>query len=500
MTGISHKAEIITSSGRRHTGLALAALCLASFMASLDLFVVNVALRDIGIQFGGNALSNASWVLNAYSIFFGALLIPAGRMADHFGRRRVFIAGLAVFTLASLACALSPDFWALVGFRCLQAAGAAALVPSSLGLVLTTMPADRVAHGVRIWAVTGSVAGATGPVVGGLLTQVDWRWIFVLNLPVGVIAAIATALVVPDAKADRPTTIPSPLETLMIIVSLGALSVGIVEGSAWGWGSARIIVAWLVTAAAIALFFLLNSRAKAPVINLALFRGGVFSSANAGMVLLSVSIAMEILGMSLYLQQGWHWSAMQTGLAIAPGPVFLFLTSQVLARLRTPMTTWAMTATGFLVLGAGEALFTVSIHYMPGSHNYAAVILPGWILTGIGAGFSLPTLTGSATVGLPAHESAVGSAVIQVSRQLGSVLGTAVLTALLGSAIETGSTPQFLRAWWIATGVCVIGGISALGLSQRKPATIAPLIPPPEGARAAPPDRAFTATGEKLGQ
>jgi EmrB/QacA subfamily drug resistance transporter len=465
-----HKAEIMStpSSGRRHTGLALAALCLASFMASLDLFVVNVALRDIGIQFGGNALSNASWVLNAYSIFFGALLIPAGRMADHFGRRRVFIAGLAIFTLGSLACALSPGFWALVGFRCLQAAGAAALVPSSLGLVLTTMPADRVANGVRIWAVTGSVAGATGPVVGGLLTQVDWRWIFVVNLPIGVIAAIATALVVPAATADRPTAIPGPLEILTIIVSLGALSLGIVEGPTWGWGSARIIIAWLATAAAITLFFLLNKRATEPVINLALFRNRVFSSANAGMVLLSVSIVMEILGMSLYLQQGWHWSAIQTGLAIAPGPVFLFLTSQVLARLRTPLTTSAMTVTGFAVLGAGEALFIASVHYMPGSHNYAAVILPGWILTGIGAGFSLPTLTGSATVGLPAHLSAVGSAVIQVSRQLGTVLGTAVLTALLGSAIETGNTPAFLRAWSIAVAVCVIGGISALGLSQRR--------------------------------
>src|SRR6201996_8622083 len=128
------------------------------------------------------------------------------------------------------------------------------------------------------------------------------------------------------------------------------------------------------------------------------------------MVLLSVSIVMEILGMSLYLQQRWHCSAIQTGLAIAPGPVFLFLTSHFLARLHTPLTTAAMAVTGFVVLGAGEALFSVSIYYVPGSHNYAAVILPGWILTGIGAGFSLPTLTGCATVGLPAHASAVGSA------------------------------------------------------------------------------------------
>jgi hypothetical protein len=247
---------------------------------------------------------------------------------------------------------------------------------------------------------------------------------------------------------------------------LGTLSLAIVQGSAWGWGSGTII--WLAAAAATALFLLLNRRAKAPVINLALFRSRVFSSANTGMILLSASIVMSILGMSLYLQQGWHWSPIQTGLAIAPGPVFLFVTSQSLSRLRTPMSTAAMTVTGFVLLGAGEAVFTLSVHLLPGSHDYALVVLPGWILTGIGAGFSLPTLTGSATVGLPTHESAVGSAVIQVSRQLGTALGTATLTALLGSAIATGSTPQFLRAWWIAVAVSAVGGISALGLRQRK--------------------------------
>src|SRR5579875_3709214 len=141
-------------------GLLLAILCLANFMATLDLFVVNVALRDIGTHFGGSALSNVSWVLNAYAIVFGALLIPAGRAADRFGRKGAFITGLAVFTVASLACAVAPDFWALVGFRCLQAVGAAILVPSSLGLVLTALPPERVASGVRAWAVTAAVGGA----------------------------------------------------------------------------------------------------------------------------------------------------------------------------------------------------------------------------------------------------------------------------------------------------------------------------------------------------
>jgi len=449
--------------------LALATLCLASFMASLDLFIINVALRDIAVQFGGNALANVSWVLNAYSIFFGALLIPAGRMADHLGRRSVFIAGLLIFTVASLACALSPDFWALVGFRCVQAAGAAALVPSSLGLVLTTMPADRVTHSVRIWAVTGSVAGATGPVIGGLLTQVDWRWVFLLNVPIGVIAVVASLVLVPASAEKRSASVPDPREILLLIVSLCALSLGIVKGSAWGWGSAGVSASWAVAAVGIGLFLLVNRHAREPVIDLGLFRSRGFSSANVGMVLLSLSIVMSILGMSLYLQQGWHWTALGTGAAIAPGPVFLFITAQIVVRRAGRVTTASLTISGFLVLAAGEALIIASLYFLPRSHDYAAVILPGWALTGIGAGLSLPTLTGSATVGLPARMSAVGSAVIQVSRQFGTILGTAILIAMLGDAVATGDSSTYLRAWWVAVAVALVGGISASGLRPGPP-------------------------------
>jgi len=146
-------------------------LSLANVMALLDLFVVNVALHDIGVGLHyQSSLSGVAWVLNAYGLFFGALLIPAGRFADKYGRKATFILGLAVFTVASLACAVSPDLWVLVGFRCVQAVGAAMIIPASLGLVLTTLPPDRVKRGVRAWAVSGAAAGSIGPVVGGLLT------------------------------------------------------------------------------------------------------------------------------------------------------------------------------------------------------------------------------------------------------------------------------------------------------------------------------------------
>lgn len=412
-----------------------------------------------------------SWVINGYPICFGALLIPAGRLADHFGRKRAFLLGLAAFTLASLACALSPNLWVLIIFRCAQAAGAAALVPASLGLVLTTLPAPRVQHGVRWWAVTGSVAGATGPVVGGLLTQADWRLVFLINLPIGVFALISAALVIPAPERDHDSVLPHLVEVGAIVLGLGALALGIVKGPDWGWTNRRTAAAWVVTAAAIVLFVVMNRRARQPVIALSLFRDRFFSAANAGMVLYSLSIVMSILGMSLYLQENWQWSAIATGAAIAPGPAFLFLTSRTLNRLSWRPSMATMVTAGLVIVAVGQVLFVPSLRHW---HDYATAILPGWALTGIGSGLSLPALTGSATIGLPAAMSAVGSAAIQVSRQFGTVVGSAVLIALLGPVT---ATPRFLDAWWVAVIVCLAAAaVTAVGLRQRRPAEPRPAL------------------------
>jgi MFS family permease len=211
----------------------LATLSLANVMALLDLFVVNVALHDIGVGLHyQSSLSDVAWVLNAYALFFGALLIPAGRFADKYGRKAAFILGLAVFTVASLACAVSPDLWVLVGFRCVQAAGAAMIIPASLGLVLTTLPPDRVKRGVRVWAVSGAAAGSIGLVVGGLLTALSWMWIFI-NLPIGIVAVLVTWKMIP-VRYDRTTGMPGLFGSLMFVVTIGAISLGLLNGSSWG--------------------------------------------------------------------------------------------------------------------------------------------------------------------------------------------------------------------------------------------------------------------------
>ncbi|WP_372729282.1 MFS transporter, partial [Nocardioides sp.] len=166
-------------------GLLLLALCGASFLAGLDLFVVNVAFQDIRASFPGESLADVSWVLNVYAITYAALLIPMGRWSDRFGRRRGFLIGLGVFVLASVGCALSPGLWWLIGFRALQAVGAAMITPASLAVILTAMPLERRASAVRIWASSGAIAAASGPVVGGFLVEASWRWVFWLNVPIG---------------------------------------------------------------------------------------------------------------------------------------------------------------------------------------------------------------------------------------------------------------------------------------------------------------------------
>jgi MFS family permease len=218
-----------------HPSVVLAILCSAAFMASLDVFIVNVAFDAIGRDFGGAGLSDLSWVLNAYTIFYAALLVPAGRLADRVGRKAAFAAGLGLFTVASAACAASGGVWWLVGFRIVQSVGAALLTPASLSLVIASAPAAHRVRSVRIWAASGAMAAALGPVLGGLLVEASWRWVFVVNVPVGIVALVATAVLVPRSRDESVTHLPDVVGALLLIVAVGGLTLGVVEGPEWGW-------------------------------------------------------------------------------------------------------------------------------------------------------------------------------------------------------------------------------------------------------------------------
>src|SRR3954471_3569502 len=289
---------------QRH-GVVLAIASLAAFMASLDVFIVNVAFDDIGADFAGTTLAQLSWVLNAYAIIYAALLIPAGRIADRYGRKGGFLLGLALFTAASAACAASGDIWWLVAFRVLQAAGAAILTPASLGLVIASAPAQHRARSVRIWAATGAIAAAFGPAVGGVLVEASWRLVFLVNVPVGLVALLAAARLVPRSRDDAVTRIPDVLGAVLLAVGIGALSLGLVEGRSWGWLAARTDAAWALALIGVLGFVARSARHPVPVIEPALLRVRAFAWSNVTALLFSAAFAASLLSAVLWLQQVW---------------------------------------------------------------------------------------------------------------------------------------------------------------------------------------------------
>src|SRR3954469_16901384 len=215
--------------------LVLAVVSAAVFMASLDLFVVNVAFPDIEQQFGGTSLANLSWILNGYTIVFASLLVPLGRAADRLGRKRFFIGGLLLFVLSSALAATAPSVEALVAARVVQAVGAAALMPTSLALLLAEIPLQKRAAAIGIWAATGGIAAAAGPPLGGLLVEASWRWVFLINVPIGLAAAFAATRVLRESRDPEEAARADSLGAALLTAAVGALALGLVKAPDWGW-------------------------------------------------------------------------------------------------------------------------------------------------------------------------------------------------------------------------------------------------------------------------
>ena len=446
-------------------GAVLAVLSVAAFMASLDLFIVNVALPDLGRDLGESSLGNLSWVLNGYAIVYAALLVPFGRLADRYGRKGGFLIGLAVFTLASAGCAVSGSLELLVAFRVLQATGAALLTPTSLGLLLSATPASGRARAVRIWAASGALAAAAGPALGGVLVDASWRWVFVINLPVGMAAIAFAARIVPTSREARRTAIPDLLGAAVLTVAIGALSLALVKGPAWGWGSASVLGALLVAALGIAWFWSRSLHHPSPVVEPELLRVRSFSFANVTAVLFSVAFAGNLLAAVLWMQQVWGYSAIRTGLGVAVGPAMVPVFAAIGQRLSHRVSVGWITAAGCVLFSVGVALMGFRLTLEP---SYAAVVLPAMLIGGSGVGLALPTILSAATADLPADRSATGSAVVNMSRQIGAVLGIAVFVAVLGTPDGPDAVlDSFARAWLVLAAVGLVSAVVAFGMTPR---------------------------------
>ncbi len=295
-----------------HTRAVTAVLTGSAFLAGIDLFIVNVAFDEIGRDLGTASLGSLSWILNAYAVVFAALLIPMGRLTDRYGRKQGFVAGLVVFTLASLACALSGTVGALIAFRALQAVGAAAMTPSSLGLLLAALPAERRAPAARLWAMTGALAAAFGPAVGGGLVQISWQWAFLINVPIGLLLVVAALRLVPDVRHNDQAPHPDLVGALVLAVAIGALVLGLVEGNAWGWASAGVLGSFAVAVVAAALFARSITHHPAPVVDPAMLRVPSFALANVATIVFNVGFAIALLSRILWMQQQWGYSPLRT--------------------------------------------------------------------------------------------------------------------------------------------------------------------------------------------
>ncbi|MFJ3256511.1 MFS transporter [Streptomyces sp. NPDC086771] len=434
------------------------------FVVNLDLFIVNVAVPALGDAFDGTSLASLSWVLNAYAIVFAALLVVAGRLADRYGHRRGFLLGLAVFTVASALCALAPGVGWLVAARALQAAGAAALMPTSLALLLVNTPAERRPRAIRSWAAIGGIAAGLGPVVGGVLVEADWRWVFLVNVPVGVIGLLMGARLLPDARPHREGPFPDLVGAVLLTLAIGALALALVKADAWGWSSPRVLVALVATAVLAAGFWMRSARHPAPVVELPMLRTPVFATATLAALLFTVAFAAMLLTSVLWCQQVWGYSAIRTGLAVAPGPLVVpalaVLSGPVVRRLGAGRTA----AVGCLLFAAGLAWWAVALGAAPA---YASDFLPGMLVTGIGVGLALPTLVGAAAAALPPTRFATGSAVTTMARQTGSVLGVALMVTLLGAPDGPGEAlDAFRHGWWAAAATAVLAAVAALTLCR----------------------------------
>lgn len=454
------------SSAPARPGQVLAIVCAGVVLANLDLFIVNVALPDIARDLGDADLGKLSWILNGYAIVYAALLVFFGRLSERFPRNHSFLAGIALFTIASAACAMANSVEALIAFRLLQAAGAALLTPTSLGLILATFPPERRGGAVRTWAAIGGFAAALGPLVGGLLVAASWRWIFLVNVPIGLLALLVGWIKLPRIPGhDVP--VPNSWAAALVTIGIGALAFGIVKLEDWGWASYGVSLSFAVAAAMLAFFVGHCLRSPDPFIDPALFRIPDFSRAVLTMAPFSTAFGGFLLSLVLWEERVWHWDAMTIGLAIAPGPFMVPLTSLLLAgRLIARFGTTAVVSFGLLVFAAGVIVWAV----LPGPEPSLAFAILCVIPSGIGVGLTLPTLMGLGTATLPTSSFATGSGVLNMIRQMGFAIGVSVFVAIVGAAVSMEDRiTAFRMAWRVMAAITVLGLIPLLMLRRRSP-------------------------------
>jgi EmrB/QacA subfamily drug resistance transporter len=408
----------------------LAAVSFGLFMIMLDNTVVNVALpairEDLGIS-----ISELEWVVNAYALTFGVLLLTGGKLADMLGRRTIFVAGLVIFTGASLWCGFAGDANSLIAARTVQGVGAALMNPATLSIITATFPPRQRGTAIGIWAGVSALALAIGPLVGGILTEkIHWGWIFFINVPVGVLGVLAARLFIDESKdtsAEQRLDLPGLVTSG---VGLFALTYALIETNTYAWTSTRVLSLFGLAAVSLAAFVVLELRQRIPMLDLSLFRNRTFSGANATMGLVGLAMFGIFFYNSIFFQNVLGYSAIQTGAAFLPMTLLIMFVAPAAGKVSDRIGPRWMMGAGMTLLACSLLLFAT----LDQSSTFWQ-ILPGLLVGGFGMAITMAPTTAAAMSSVPINKAGVGSAVINSMRQIGGSLGIAIMGTLVTSQI-----------------------------------------------------------------
>jgi EmrB/QacA subfamily drug resistance transporter len=432
----------------------LAAVSIGLFMIMLDNTVVNVALpsirKDLGI-----GISELEWVVNAYALTFGVLLLTGGKLADMLGRRAIFIAGLVIFTLSSLACGLANGSEVLIAARTVQGIGAALMNPATLSIITATFPPRQRGMAIGIWAGVSALALAFGPLVGGLLTEkINWSWIFFINVPIGVLGVLAARVFIDETKdssVEQRLDLPGLLTSSL---GLFALTFGLIETYHHAWTSAIVLSMLLLAVVSLALFVVLELRQRIPMLDLRLFRNRTFAGANAAMLLVGLAMFGIFFFTSLFVQNILGFSAIETGASFLPMTVLIILVAPVAGKISDQVGPRWLMGTGMVLLSVSLLLF--------GRLEVDSTfwgLLPAMLVGGFGMAITMAPTTSAAMGAVPVDKAGVGSAVINSMRQVGGSIGIALMGALVATQLSVKSPenprygPQFIDGFHLAVHV-----------------------------------------------
>jgi EmrB/QacA subfamily drug resistance transporter len=451
-------AGLVTEENRKWW--TLAAVAFGLFMIMLDNTVVNVALPAIQSELGVG-LSELEWVVSGYALTFAALMLIGGKLADAYGRRLVFVIGIAVFTLASLACGLATTGDMLIAARIAQGVGAALMNPATLSIIAATFPPRQRGTAIGIWVGVSALALAIGPLVGGLLTDhAGWSWIFFVNVPVGVLGVVASFLLIDESRDPTHERLDVP-GLVTSSVGLFALTYGLIEANTYGWGSARIVGSFAVAVVALVGFVLLERHQRVPMLDLTLFRNRTYVGANVVVLLVALAMFGVFFFVSLYMQNVLGFSAVQTGATFLPMTILIILVAPIAGRASDRFGSRGLITAGMLLVSAQLLILS-----RLGADATFWTLLPGLVLGGIGMSLTMTPSAAAATRAVSVEKAGVGSAVLNAFRQVGGSIGIALLGAIMAAQLaEPPTVDSFLRgferALLVAAGIAIAGAIVA---------------------------------------